>query len=74
MLCIFSAEFVSGRFLQKRGQCPWCYSRSGWNVRRLIRLDYAPAWFCIGLLFERVIMGGREKNGGEFRKRQAPSP
>ena len=59
MFCIFGGEYVSGRFLQKKGQCPWRYDHTGWNVRQLIRLDYAPAWFCIGLVFERVIIGGR---------------
>lgn len=60
MCCIFSAEYLSGRFLQKKGQCPWCYNRSGWNIRYVIRLDYAPAWFGIGLLFEHVVMSGRK--------------
>lgn len=60
MICIFSAEYLSGRFLQKRGRCPWGYENSGWNIRGVVRLDYAPAWFGLGLLFERVLL---KKNG-----------
>lgn len=30
------------------------YYRSRWNVLGLIRLDFAPAWFAAGLLFEAV--------------------
>lgn len=60
MSCIFSMEYVSGRFLQKKGKCPWHYGHSGWNIHSVIRLDYAPAWFLLGLLFERVVMGKKE--------------
>lgn len=55
MNLIFSAEYLSGRLLEKRQLCPWDYSRSRWNVRHLIRLDYAPYWFGAGLLFERML-------------------
>jgi hypothetical protein len=30
------------------------YLKSRWNIRGLIRLDFAPAWFAAGLFFERV--------------------
>lgn len=56
MSCIFSMEYASGRFLQKKEKCPWNYARSGWNIHQVIRLDYAPAWFFLGLLFEKVVM------------------
>ncbi len=70
MSCIFGAEFLSGRFLKKRERCPWAYDRSGWNVGGVIRLDYAPAWFLVGLLFERVILGEPgEKDGRKMKKR-----
>ncbi len=55
MSLIFSAEFLTGTFLEKHSLCPWNYRRSRWNVRQLIRLDYAPCWFAAGLLFERVL-------------------
>lgn len=61
MTCIFTAEYISGRFLQKRGCCPWDYRKNGWNINRVIRLDFAPAWFGLGLLFERVIMEKEER-------------
>jgi len=34
---------------------PWDYSgKTPYSVLGLIRLDYAPAWFVLGLLFERL--------------------
>ena len=55
MSLIFSAEYLSGRFLQKRQLCPWDYSRSRYHIGRVIRLDYAPYWFLTGLLFENML-------------------
>lgn len=52
---IFSAEYLTGRLLSKRKSCPWDYSRSRWNIGRVIRLDFAPCWFGAGLLFERLL-------------------
>lgn len=56
---IFSAEFFSGSILLSRKLCPWDYGRSRWNIKRIIRLDYAPFWFCGGLLFERILRKAR---------------
>ena len=55
MSLIFSAEFLTGSLLTRHKACPWDYGHSRWNIRRLIRLDYAPYWFGAGLLFERVL-------------------
>ena len=44
---------VTGWLLRKLGVCPWDYSDAPLNIDGLIRLDYAPAWFAVGLLFER---------------------
>lgn len=55
MLCIFCGEYISGYGLVKLiGVCPWDYSESQFHVDGLIRLDYAPAWFLVGLGFERL--------------------
>lgn len=54
-ICIFTAEYGTGRFLQKRDMCPWDYGSSPWNIRSIIRLDYAPVWFLTGLIFERLL-------------------
>ena len=51
----FSVEYATGRFLDKKGQCPWSYQKSPWNISHVIRLDFAPAWFLIGLLFEKAV-------------------
>lgn len=55
MSLIFTTEYLTGRLLEKRKLCPWNYSRSRWNIRNLIRLDYAPCWFVAGLMFERML-------------------
>ena len=55
MSVIFSIEFISGTLLNRKSLCPWDYSRSKWNVSRIIRLDYAPYWFGAGLLFEKLL-------------------
>lgn len=55
MSLLFSIEYLSGTLLAKHGLCPWNYSRSRWNIGRVIRLDFAPCWFAAGLLFERIL-------------------
>lgn len=50
---IYGAEYGSGWFLRRvLGKCPWDYSGCGRDVHGLVRLDYAPAWYALGLLFE----------------------
>ena len=54
-LLIFSIEYTTGWILKSvTGVCPWDYSRSPFSINGFIRLDYAPAWFVAGLLFERL--------------------
>ncbi|MGC4117639.1 MAG: hypothetical protein QM765_24400 [Myxococcales bacterium] len=53
LLVIYLVEAVSGWVLRKAlGACPWDYGRTRWSVAGLVRLDYAPAWYVAGLLFE----------------------
>lgn len=54
-LFIYIAEYISGIILKKHGACPWDYSKAKLNYKGVIRLDYAPAWFFAGLLFEKVL-------------------
>lgn len=54
-LLIFTAEFISGWiFIYVIGVSPWDYSGSPYSIYGLIRLDFAPAWFAVGLLFEKL--------------------
>lgn len=62
MMGIFAAEFTSGKLLRRRGICPWDYSKEPTNIQGLIRLDYAPLWFLVGLLFEHVVNAGEVKD------------
>ena len=50
---IFALEFITGGILRIIGIEPWRYTGE-LSVLGLIRLDYAPVWFAVGLLFERV--------------------
>lgn len=52
---IFIAEFSTGNLLKKFGACPWDYSNAKLNYKGLIRLDYAPAWFLVGLYYEKLL-------------------
>lgn len=55
MLLCFVVEYISGWILRDiTGAVPWDYSRAMLNIHGLIRLDYAPAWFIAGLLFEKM--------------------
>lgn len=52
---IFAIEYVTGALLRRlTGACPWDYTGTRFSVQGLIRLDYLPAWFVLGLLFERA--------------------
>ncbi|MDD6203003.1 MAG: hypothetical protein PUB13_08715 [Lachnospiraceae bacterium] len=55
MCTIFTAEYCTGRWLIKRGLCPWDYSKAKWNIKSVVRLDYAPCWFIVGLLYEKLL-------------------
>lgn len=52
---IFLVEFLTGSYLKEREICPWDYSRARYNIKGVIRLDYALWWFLTGLLFETVL-------------------
>ncbi|NLJ88488.1 MAG: hypothetical protein GX327_06895 [Epulopiscium sp.] len=52
-ICIFIVEYWTGSLLKKLlGICPWDYGKRRFSIKGLIRLDYAPAWFIAGLIFE----------------------
>lgn len=53
MYLIFICEFVSGFLFSLVGIYPWHYEGL-FNVLGFIRLDYAPLWFAVGLIFEKV--------------------
>jgi len=55
MVLIFTAEYLTGVFLNAFGVCPWDYSMWPDHIGGVIRLAFAPLWFCTGLLFERIL-------------------
>lgn len=55
VLLYFAVEYLTGWLLSiMLGTIPWDYSQAAFNIQGLIRLDYAPAWFGAGILFERI--------------------
>lgn len=52
---IFLAEYCFGMLLKHFSVCPWDYSDAMLNVNGVIRLDYAPLWFGLGLFYEFLL-------------------
>jgi hypothetical protein len=54
VIIIWGIEYSSGLFLSIiLGVKPWAYD-GRYSIDSFIRLDYAPAWFIAGLLFEKI--------------------
>ncbi|KUO51335.1 MAG: hypothetical protein APF76_17545 [Desulfitibacter sp. BRH_c19] len=52
---IWFIESSTGLLIQSLiGRPPWDYTKSAWQIAGLIRVDMAPLWFLVGLLFERL--------------------
>lgn len=54
--CIFLTEYGTGTLLKKKNCCPWDYSGAKANYKGLVRFDYAPLWFAVGLLYEKILL------------------
>lgn len=55
MVLIFAAEFSTGLLLRIIiGVCPWDYTHTPLSILGIIALSYAPVWFTVGLLFEKL--------------------
>ena len=57
---IYLAEYLSGKFLQKRECCPWDYKHCRFQFDGVIRLDFLPLWILTGLLFEKILTPSRD--------------
>lgn len=68
--CIFLTEFLTGSLLKKFNLCPWDYSKARWNIKGVIRLDYAPVWFLTGLLYEKIFKSLSPSHGSSHRHRR----
>lgn len=54
IIIIWGIEYTSGLvFNNVLGINPWYYEGI-FSVDNFVRLDYAPAWFCAGLIFEKI--------------------
>lgn len=55
MITFFTVEYLTGWLLHFFvGAIPWDYSQARFQIHGLIRLDYAPVWFTLGLLYEKM--------------------
>lgn len=54
-ILIVTTEFLTGEILKKFRACPWDYSKSRFNVDGVIRFDYIPVWFFVGLFYEKLL-------------------
>ncbi len=52
---IFSVEYLSGTILKKANACPWDYSAAKHNYHGVVRFDYLPLWFIVGLIYEKLL-------------------
>ncbi len=52
---ILVLEYITGWIIQGIvGTSPWDYSGATYNIKGLIRLDYIPVWFVVGLIYEKL--------------------
>lgn len=54
MCCMYVCEFTSGCLLRTIGACSWDYGDFMFNVAGLVTLEYAPLWYLLGVIFEKV--------------------
>lgn len=54
-LLIISGEFLTGTLLKFFHVCPWDYSGKLLSFHGVIRLDYFPFWFAVGLIYEQLL-------------------
>lgn len=52
---IYATEYTTGTLLKKKDRCPWDYSKSKYHINGVIRWDYAPLWFVVGLVYEKML-------------------
>jgi hypothetical protein len=72
---MFAWEYATGSVLRRAlGDCPWKY-RKGVTLGGYVRLDYAPYWYGVALLFEilqrEVCKLDRARRGAERRRENA---
>ncbi len=55
VIILLAVEYIAGMLLRiLLGECPWekQYKGKKWAIDSLVRLDYAPGWFVVALVFE----------------------
>ena len=65
---IFVIEYITGSILCFFHVCPWDYTGTHSNYKGIIRLDYAPFWFLLGLFYERMLLHVRRSESSSTTK------
>ena len=52
---IFMVELITRSILKKTNNCTWEYSDKKYNINGVIRIDYAPLWCIVGVIFEKML-------------------
>ena len=52
---IFMVELITESILKKTNNCRWDYSDKKYNINGVIRIDYAPLWCIVGVIFEKML-------------------
>ena len=55
-IAIYLVEYLTGSVLKRFRACPWNYSKCKHNIKGLINMDYAGAWFVMGLIYEKILI------------------
>ena len=71
-ILIFAVEFSSGMLLRLFGIEAWYYN-CPLSICGVIRLDYAPAWFVVGIMFEKIYSILITKNTGAKQHKKGGS-
>ena len=61
---IYLTEYSAGIYLKRKKCCPWDYSDAKTNIDGVIRLDFAPLWFLVGLFYEHILLPDSLKKNG----------
>ena len=52
---IFMVELITGSILKNTNNCPWDYSDKKYHINGVIRIDSAPLWCIVGVIFEKML-------------------
>ncbi|XP_063231174.1 transmembrane protein 229B-like [Bacillus rossius redtenbacheri] len=70
---VYLWEFSTGLLLRHFGACPWDYTAFDYNIHGLITLEYAPLWFFIALVQEKLVLAHLQRLRWTSGEQAAPT-